>query len=155
MGFPGGASGKEPACHCRKRETWIRSLGQEDPLEEGLENPMNREAWWATDHGVAKSPTQLKRLNIQAPTHMHIISYSIHVRGNTCRMSGRAVTVLGAQKRERGDITVASEGKEIVRCSLCSLYLAIFQFVSWVCTDALCYPCCEDGWFRHIFCYSS
>jgi len=41
----------------------VRSLGQEDPLEEGmaillqypcLENPIDRGAWWATVHGVAK-----------------------------------------------------------------------------------------------------
>ena len=44
------------------RETWFQSLGQEDSLEEGmatrssiLENPMDRGAWWATVHGVAKS----------------------------------------------------------------------------------------------------
>ena len=38
------------------------SLGQEDPLEKEmathsfscLENPMDRGAWWATVHGVAK-----------------------------------------------------------------------------------------------------
>ena len=28
-----------------------------------LENRMNREAWWATVHRVAKSQTQLKQLN--------------------------------------------------------------------------------------------
>ena len=27
---------------------------------------MDREAWWATAHGVTKSRTQLKRLSIQA-----------------------------------------------------------------------------------------
>ena len=32
-GFP--ASGKEPTCHCR-RQTWVWSLGREDPLEEGM-----------------------------------------------------------------------------------------------------------------------
>ena len=46
------------------QETWVRSLGQEDVMGEGngnplqyscLENPMDREAWWATAHGVAKS----------------------------------------------------------------------------------------------------
>ena len=28
-------------------------------LYSGLENPMDRGAWWAADHGVAKSRTQL------------------------------------------------------------------------------------------------
>ena len=47
-------------------ETEARSLGQEDPLEEGLatyssilawEIPWTRGAWWATVHGVTKSQT--------------------------------------------------------------------------------------------------
>ena len=33
MGFPGGTTGKEP--HLPMQETWVRFLGQEDPLEEG------------------------------------------------------------------------------------------------------------------------
>ena len=45
------------------QETRVQSLGREDPLEKEtthssipfLENPMLREAWWATVHGVAKS----------------------------------------------------------------------------------------------------
>ena len=50
------------------RETWIRSLGGEDPPGKGngsplqyswLENPMDRGAWRATVHGVAKSRTRL------------------------------------------------------------------------------------------------
>ena len=50
------------------QETWVQSLGQEDPLEEqiptyssilGLENPMDRGAWHAIIHRVAKSQTQL------------------------------------------------------------------------------------------------
>ena len=49
-------------------ETWLRSLGWEDPLEEGMANhssilvwgiPMDRVACWATVHGVAKSRIQL------------------------------------------------------------------------------------------------
>ena len=47
---------------------WVQSLGQEDPLEEGtvtvqdscLENSMDRGAWQATVHSVAKSLTRLK-----------------------------------------------------------------------------------------------
>ena len=45
-------------------ETWVPSLGWEDPLEEGMETyysilawgiPMDREAWQATVHGVSKT----------------------------------------------------------------------------------------------------
>ena len=36
LGFPGGVSGKKSTCQCgRHKETWVQSLGQEDPLEEG------------------------------------------------------------------------------------------------------------------------
>ena len=47
-------------------KTWVQSLGQKDPLEKGtaphssvscLENHMDRGAWWATVHGVAKLDT--------------------------------------------------------------------------------------------------
>ena len=46
-------------------EIWVRSLGWEDPLEEvmthtrilALRIPLDREAWWATVHRVAKSQT--------------------------------------------------------------------------------------------------
>ena len=49
-------------------ETWVQSLGREDPVEEGMAThtsilvwriPMNRRAWWATVPGVAKSQTRL------------------------------------------------------------------------------------------------
>ena len=32
----GGASGKEPTCQCKRHEMGVGSLGQEDPLEEGV-----------------------------------------------------------------------------------------------------------------------
>ena len=47
-------------------ETWVQSLGWEDPLEKGMTThssilawriPMNIGAWWAAVHGVAKSQT--------------------------------------------------------------------------------------------------
>ena len=48
------------------QETWVQSLGWEDPLEESMATqssmlawriPMDRGAWWATIHGVTKSRT--------------------------------------------------------------------------------------------------
>ena len=43
------------------QETWVQSLGQEDPLEEGTflawKILMDRMSWWAIGHGVAKSQT--------------------------------------------------------------------------------------------------
>ena len=50
------------------QETWVRSLGWEDPLEEGMAThssilawgiPMDRGAWRAIVHGVKKNPMQL------------------------------------------------------------------------------------------------
>ena len=43
------------------QETWVRSLGQEDPLERGMATHSSILAWripW-TDYGVTKSWTQL------------------------------------------------------------------------------------------------
>ena len=62
-GFPGGSAVKNlPAI----QETWVRSLGWEDPLEEEMashssilawKNPMDRGAWQATVRGLEKSET--------------------------------------------------------------------------------------------------
>ena len=55
LGFPGGSDTKS---------TWVQFLAQENSLEEGVAThsnilawriPMDREAWWATIHRVAKS----------------------------------------------------------------------------------------------------
>ena len=49
-------------------ETWVPSLGWEDPLEEGMATHsnilvwrilMDRGVWWAIAHGVTKSRTRL------------------------------------------------------------------------------------------------
>ena len=43
--------------------------GNGNPLQYShLENPMDRGAWWATVHRVAKSRTGLRRLSTNVPT---------------------------------------------------------------------------------------
>ena len=44
-GLPGGASGKELACQCRRHEMQVRSLGGEDPLEGGMASHSSILAW--------------------------------------------------------------------------------------------------------------
>ena len=58
---------QNPPSHAGNTGDVVRSLGQEDPLEKematrssilDLEDPMDRGAWQATVHGVAKSQTR-------------------------------------------------------------------------------------------------
>ena len=63
MGFPGASDGKESACNAEDPGSILelgRSAGEGNgsPLQcSCLENDMDRGAWWATVHGVAKSWT--------------------------------------------------------------------------------------------------
>ena len=62
-------SHKESACQCRRCrrcgfDLWVWKISWRkkcSPLQDScLRNPMDRGAWWATVHGVAKSKTQLR-----------------------------------------------------------------------------------------------
>ena len=73
--LPRWRSGKEHACQRRSRkrcgfDTWVgRALegGNGNPLQDScLENSMDREAWWATVHWVAKS-----QIKLSTHTHTH------------------------------------------------------------------------------------
>ena len=68
INFPGGAIGKETACNAGDARTLSlisgsgRSSGggNGNPFQYScLENSIDRGAWWATDHGMAKSWTRL------------------------------------------------------------------------------------------------
>ena len=70
-GFPGGASGKDPACQCRRQKRcgfnpWVGKIPWRRHgyplLYSCLKNPMGRGAWRATVHSVAKSQTQQRDL---------------------------------------------------------------------------------------------
>ena len=63
LGFPGSSAGEESACNVGELGS-ILALGRSPGEGKGyppqyscLENPMDRGAWWATVHGVAKSRT--------------------------------------------------------------------------------------------------
>ena len=65
--YPTGSDGKESACHAGDlglipgSERSCRE-GNDNPLQYScLENPMDREAWWATLHRAAKSQTKLNK----------------------------------------------------------------------------------------------
>ena len=78
MGFPGGSDSKESVCSAGDLSS-ISRLGRSPGERNGyprqcpcLENPMERGAWWATIHGVAKSQTQLTEQLTRSlsPTYM-------------------------------------------------------------------------------------
>ena len=65
MGFSGGSDSKESACNVVNLGS-VSGSGRSSGEGNGnllqyscLENPMDKKAWWATVHGVAKSRTQL------------------------------------------------------------------------------------------------
>ena len=67
--FPGGSDGKESVCNVGDVGS-IPGLGRSPgegnsyPLQySGLENSMDRGAWWATVHGVPKSLTLLSKFH--------------------------------------------------------------------------------------------
>ena len=85
VGFLGGSVVKNPPAMPESQEKWVQSLGGEDSLEDGMAThgnhssiltwriPMDRGAWWATVHRVAKSQTRLKWLN----THTHSVCVGV------------------------------------------------------------------------------
>ena len=82
-GLPGGASGKESTCQCRRHRDMgsIPGLGRSPGGGDGnslqysfLENPMDRGVCWAVVHRIAKSQTWLKWFS----THRTNEAYSLH-----------------------------------------------------------------------------
>ena len=74
-GFPDCATGKEPACRCRRHkrhefDPWVGKILWSKKWHPApvccLENCMDRGDWWSTVHWVERSQTQLKQLNRHA-----------------------------------------------------------------------------------------
>ena len=81
VGFPSDSVVKNPpAVQETRRQTRVRFLGQEDPLEKEMAARSSiltwripwTAAWWAAVHGVAKSWTRLKLLSTAHTAHKHL-----------------------------------------------------------------------------------
>ena len=63
-------------------DSWVGKIPEEDSLQYScLENPMDRGAWGAIVHRVAKNQTQMKQISMHAYIYMcmHIYIYNTHV----------------------------------------------------------------------------
>ena len=59
LGFPCGAVVQNPSTNEETQETWVRSLGREDPLEEEMATHSSTLAWkipWTEQPGGLQSP---------------------------------------------------------------------------------------------------
>ena len=79
-GFPGGTSGRQPICQCRRYKPTCSISGSRRSSGEGygnplwyscLENPLDRRPWWATVRRVPNSWTWLKWLRAPASVGAH------------------------------------------------------------------------------------
>ena len=78
-------------CHLRIQLHYFIREGNGTPLQYScLENPMDREAWWAAVHGVAKSRTRLgdftftfhfHALEKEMATHSSVLAWRIPGKG--------------------------------------------------------------------------
>ena len=64
MGFPGGSNGKASACNAG--ETWVQSLGREDPLEKEMATHSSTLAWKITQ---TEEPGRLQSMGLQRVRH--------------------------------------------------------------------------------------
>ena len=105
MGFPCGSAGKKnpPAI----QETWVQSLGWEDPLEKRKATHSSILAWrisWTTVHGVTKSQTQLSDFHFLS-FHLGIMSKTIPVVPTAPRPS---ITVIPLPPQALGSLLAPS-----------------------------------------------
>ena len=73
QGFPGGSEVKASACLW---ETWVRSLGQEDPLEKEMATHSSILAWripWVEEPGGLHSPQGRKEPDTTGRLHFHFM----------------------------------------------------------------------------------
>ena len=128
MGFPRGASGKEPTCQCRrhKRPGSGKSPGggHGNPFQFScLENPMGRRSWWATVHRVTKSWTGLGNYTC---TRMRSASHWLF-QFPFCHRDQRHSQLYKIQ-----------QSSQALRCSISDLHLLIFTPLCHIVSRLVC-----------------
>jgi len=82
MGFPGGASGKKPACQCRRCKRCRFDAWQEDPLEKGMATHSSILAWripWTEESaGLQSMGSQRVGCYEATNTHRHTNTHTKH-----------------------------------------------------------------------------
>ena len=95
-----------------------------------LENPMDKEAWWATVHRVAQSWTQLKQLSTRAYIHTYIHTHThTHIHTHIMWNAGLDESQAGIKIARRNinnlrytdDITLMAEGEDKLKSLLMRL----------------------------------
>ena len=87
-----------------------------DPLQYSrLENPMDRGAWQATVHGVAKSRTHLKRLSTGGQSASQTLSGMINIFGRGRRW-GALGKLIGGNQLVCTELTVRPHQNLLHRC---------------------------------------
>ena len=97
LGFPGGTSGKELTYQCRRQETWVWSLGEEDPLEESMATLSSIFSWrtpWTEEPGrlqfIGSQRVGYNWIDLaRTYTHSHSHSHSLYRDcWGSCRQDG-------------------------------------------------------------------
>ena len=112
LGLPSGSDGEESACNAGDVGLTPgsgRSPGERNgnPLQYScLEKPMDRGAWWAIVHRVAKSRTQLKRLNNGACTWLLGRHFSfVHLTSECLLRTRRWVLIVDLTVNKAGEVS--------------------------------------------------
>ena len=107
-GLPSRPSCEEPPCQCRRHrrcgfDPWVGKIPwrrKRQPLQYScLENPMDRGAWWATVHGVAKRRTRLS-------THAHTRWLMLSILGTPSRVAAQVQSLPPSSHGRRPSISI-------------------------------------------------
>ena len=126
-------------------ELWVPLMGSGRPPGGGngnplqyscLENPMDRGAWWAVVHSVAKSQTQLKWLNMQARRlqglHISYHSLCLTIRQNCLLLPSKpgvqCIAVLSNINQSRSQLLESSPDHKLFWRQLSILFTSVSVF---------------------------